>query len=59
MYISTAHFDDLLQRLDPDDDREMYGLAQGCQQAFSGISVALLEIDSRLEKIEQRLSDLE
>ncbi len=59
MYISTAHFDDLLQRLDPDEDREMYGLTQGLLTAISEMSYALLGIDSRLDEIEQRLTDLE
>ena len=50
---------DLLNRLDPDEDGEMYGLAQGLQTAISEISNALLTIDSRLDDLEQRLSNLE
>ncbi len=59
MHISTAHFDDLLQRLDPDEDREMYGLTQGLLTAISEMSYALLAIDSRLDEIEKRITDLE
>ncbi len=59
MYISTAQFDDLLNRLDPDEDRELYGLTQGLQTMASEMTLALLGIDSRLDEIEQRLSGLE
>jgi hypothetical protein len=55
MYISTAHFDDLLERLDPDEDKDTYDLVQGLQTAISEISTALLLIDSKLDDLEQRL----
>ncbi len=59
MYISTAQFDDLLGRLDPDEDWQLYGLTQGLLTAISEMTNALLGIDSRLDEREQRLINLE
>lgn len=59
MYISTAHFDEILNDLDPEEEPTLYNLAQGLRAAVSDISLALLELDSKLDDLEQRLSSLE
>ncbi len=59
IHISTAHFDEILYDLDPEEDPMFYNLAQGLRAAVSDISHALLELGSRLDDLEQRLSNLE
>ena len=56
MYISTAHFDEILIDLDPEEDPMLYNLAQGLRAAVSDISVAILELDSRIDDLEKRLT---
>lgn len=55
MYISTAHLDDILSDLDPEEDPMLYNLVQGLRAAISEISGAILELDSRIDDLEKRL----
>ena len=56
MYISTAHFDEILIDLDPEEDPMLYNLAQGLRAAVSDIAAAILELDSRIDDLEKRLT---
>ena len=59
MYISTVHLDDLLQDLDPEEDSVLYSFAQTLKDLVSGVADGVDEIDSRLDAIERRLTNLE
>ena len=59
MHISTAHFDDILDYLDPEEGPTVYDLAQSLRATVSDIATAILELDSRIDSMEKRLTNLE
>jgi len=59
MHISTAHIDDILDDLDPEEGPTVYDLAQSLRATVSDIATAILELDSRIDGVEKRLTNLE
>ncbi len=59
MHISTAHFDDILDYLDPEEGPTVYDLAQSLRATVSDIVAAILELESRIDGVEKRLTNLE
>ncbi len=59
MHISTAHFDDILDYLDPEEGPTVYDLAQSLRATVSDIVAAILELESRIDGVEKRLKNLE
>ena len=55
MYVSTAHLDELLLTLDPEDDLALYAIAQ----TLKSLADAASDADSRLDDLEQRITNLE
>lgn len=55
MHISTANLDLLLQRLNPEPDRDMYDLAVGVREITVSLAAALEDIDSQLSEIKEHL----
>ncbi len=59
MHISTAHIDDILDDLDPEEGPTVYDLAQSLRATISDIAAAILELESRIDGVEKRLTNLE
>ncbi len=59
MHISTAHIDDILDDLDPEEGPTVYDLAQSLRATVSDIAAAILELESRIDGVEKRLTNLE
>ncbi len=59
MHISTANLDLLLQRLNPEPDRDMYDLAVGVREITVSLVAALANIDAQLSEIKERIETLE
>ena len=55
MYVSTLHIDQLIEGLDPERDSALYAIAH----TLKDLCGAATESDSRLDDLEQRLTDLE
>ena len=55
MHVSTLHLDELLLDLDPEADPALYAIAQ----TLKSLADAASETDSRLDDLEQRITNLE